>query len=371
MSTVVCQKRIGKKGVSYAINYTHPITGKKTYYKTVKKYKDAQVHVYELSALLNLGKIPENNKMIPLKFSEVSMSLRKEWKIKLVSKELGKKCHDDYNYWLNALDSEFGKLLLCSITKEQIIDYRNFQVLKNSVVSANKYLKIIKAVFKHGREIKAVVDDPSSKISLLNEKEHERNRFLFPNELDNLIEASLQLRARYYLPAIIYLGAEHGASRQEILSLRWSDINFDYNDKGIISFYRTKNKNQRTEYLMPRTKEALIKWRDHQTWMRHRKRIEHDGSGIVFCHLNGRPVKHFSKAFNEACRIAGIKNFHFHDLRHCFGSNLLLSGATLKDVKEMIGHSDISMTDRYSHLSLEHKLFRQEQLAKHYSKNKS
>jgi len=36
-------------------------------------------------------------------------------------------------------------------------------------------------------------------------------------------------------------------------------------------------------------------------------------------------------------------------------------------VKEMIGHSDISMTDRYSHLTLEHNLLRQEQLAKHYS----
>jgi site-specific recombinase XerD len=32
------------------------------------------------------------------------------------------------------------------------------------------------------------------------------------------------------------------------------------------------------------------------------------------------------------------------------------AGASLKDVKEMIGHSDISMTDRYSHLRLAHKL---------------
>ena len=42
MSTVVVQKRVGKRGTSYAVNYTHPITGKKTYYKTLKKYKDAK-----------------------------------------------------------------------------------------------------------------------------------------------------------------------------------------------------------------------------------------------------------------------------------------------------------------------------------------
>jgi site-specific recombinase XerD len=44
----------------------------------------------------------------------------------------------------------------------------------------------------------------------------------------------------------------------------------------------------------------------------------------------------------------------------------LLSGANINDVKEMIGHSDISMTDRYSHLTLNHHKAMQEKLAKHY-----
>ena len=90
---------------------------------------------------------------------------------------------------------------------------------------------------------------------------------------------------------------------------------------------------------------------------------------LVFCRLNGDPIKRFDKAWKETCKIAGIRNFHFHDLRHTFCSNLILTGAGLKDVKEMIGHKDISMTDRYSHLSLDRKLYWQEKLAKHYSNN--
>ena len=58
---------------------------------------------------------------------------------------------------------------------------------------------------------------------------------------------------------------------------------------------------------------------------------------------------------------------YFHDLRHTFCSNLILSGAGLKEVKDMIGQADISMTDRYSHLSLKHNLSKQIQLAEHYS----
>ena len=82
--------------------------------------------------------------------------------------------------------------------------------------------------------------------------------------------------------------------------------------------------------------------------------------------INGQPIKRFDSAWRHICKIAKIKDFHYHDLRHTFCSNLLLSGANIKDVKEMIGHSDISMTDRYSHLTLNHHKAMQEKLAKHY-----
>ena len=105
----------------------------------------------------------------------------------------------------------------------------------------------------------AVSVDPSESITKLNEKEHERNRFLFPFELERLIEASLKTRAKYYMPSIIYLGAEHGAAKQEILGLKWSKINFDFGEDGLITLFRTKNKCERTDNLMPRSKEALLK----------------------------------------------------------------------------------------------------------------
>jgi site-specific recombinase XerD len=43
----------------------------------------------------------------------------------------------------------------------------------------------------------------------------------------------------------------------------------------------------------------------------------------------------------------------------------ILSGSDLKDVKEMTGHTDFSMTDRFSHLTLSHKQLRQDMLAEH------
>jgi site-specific recombinase XerD len=101
-------------------------------------------------------------------------------------------------------------------------------------------------------------------------------------------------------------------------------------------------------------------------WMRHRKKINHIKIDFVFCHLDGSPIKNFNKTWWKSLEIAGIQDFHFHDLRHTFCSNLILSGAGLKEVKEMIGHKDIAMPDRYSHLTDEHKYIRQKRLADHY-----
>ena len=53
-------------------------------------------------------------------------------------------------------------------------------------------------------------------------------RLLLPPEIEKLVQASKRTRAKYYLPAAILLEAEHGASRQEVLTLRESDVNVEY-----------------------------------------------------------------------------------------------------------------------------------------------
>src|SRR5262249_2619634 len=60
-------------------------------------------------------------------------------------------------------------------------------------------------------------------------------------------------------------------------------------------------------------------------------------------------------AFNRACREAGIENLHFHDLRHTAASYMVMSGVDLPTVKEILGHREINMTLRYSHLAPAHK----------------
>ena len=369
MATVLIQKRKRDKRNSHIIYYKDPYTGQRKYYKTFQRQIEAQRAANDLRTLLDSGKLPSQyrTRINPLTFENVAEQLKKDWLSRLKTGEIRQKTADEYIITLNVVKRTFNRQLLCEISLDTIKDYRSEIAFKLSNISSNRRLFVIKQVFKLALIQHAITENICDQIKYLSEKRHERNRFLLPHELDDLITASKQTKAKYYMPALIYLGAEHGASKQEALSLQWSAINFNFDDIGLIRFFRTKNQRERTEYLMPRSRKAIMEWRDHLEWMRHRKKISANGSNLIFCHLNGSPIKQFKSAWKTICKAAGIEKFHFHDLRHTFCSNLILSGAGLKEVKEMIGHSDISMTDRYSHLTPRHKLLKQQQLAKHYT----
>jgi site-specific recombinase XerD len=78
--------------------------------------------------------------------------------------------------------------------------------------------------------------------------------------------------------------------------------------------------------------------------------------GHVFRKPNGYPftADYVSKKFKQICREAQIDgSIHFHSLRHSFASALVKSGVSIYTVKELMGHSSVSVTEIYSHLQVE------------------
>ena len=142
---------------------------------------------------------------------------------------------------------------------------------------------------------------------------------------------------------IVLIALTTGARRNEILNLRWNNVDLR---KRIAILEDTKNRERRSLTLVPQVVEELKK-------LKKIRRIDDD---LIFAHpkTGKHSYYHFEKAWRKARQDAGISDFRFHDLRHSCASYLAMNGATTAEIAAVLGHKTLVMVKRYSHLSDEH-----------------
>ncbi len=146
-----------------------------------------------------------------------------------------------------------------------------------------------------------------------------------------------------YLHPIVILAMNTGLRRGEIFQLMWSDINFD---AAVLTVRGLTAKSGKTRHI-PLNQEALSVL---QKWQ-----IQQQNNLLIFPGKEGCAFNNINKSWKGLMNASEINNFRFHDLRHHFASKLVMLSVDLNTVRELLGHSDISMTLRYAHLAPEHK----------------
>ena len=135
-----------------------------------------------------------------------------------------------------------------------------------------------------------------------------------------------------------------GIKVSELIELTLQDVNLQL---GILHMHQTRH-----ERIVPVYPAAARHLSEYITSVRPAI-VQNDDEDRLFTNMNGAPMSRqgFWKIIKHYADMAGIrKDITPHTLRHSFAAHLLENGAQLSDIKEMLGHSDISSTQIYAQL---------------------
>jgi len=180
------------------------------------------------------------------------------------------------------------------------------------------------------------------KVKMLKEN-NQRLRYLSKDESQVLVNA-----CDTHLKPIVVTALNSGMRKGEILTLKWHNIDLKH---GFVLLDRTKNGERREIPINGTLKESLESLYSGTKERPRRVDIPY----VFYDPKSEKPYQNVKRSFNSACRRAGIKDFRFHDLRHTFASQLVMAGADLTTVRELLGHKTLTMTLRYAHLAPSHK----------------
>jgi integrase/recombinase XerD len=229
-----------------------------------------------------------------------------------------------------------------------------------AVTSQRRHLASLRGLAREMADEKIIERDPAPAVKL---RPHPRKlpRTLSPRDIDNLITAIDTVSARGLRDrAMLEMAYGCGLRVSELVGLQLHQVNLA---AGVVVVLGKGGK----ERMVPIGPSAI---RALKAYMERRDEIlnppsdgKRDGTEVsrrvsaVFITRLGRAMTRqgFFKALKGwAAADSRLSWMSPHTLRHCFATHLLEGGADLRAVQEMLGHSDISTTQIYTHLSKSH-----------------
>lgn len=235
---------------------------------------------------------------------------------------------------------QLGERPLSEVTPARLAECRDRLAQGRAPATVNRYLAALGAAFRVAvAEWQWLEDNPLRKVRRPPEPSG-RVRFLSDEERRRLLAAG-QASSNRYLYAIVVLALSTGARKQEVLGLTWPDVDLP---RARLLLQLTKNRERRSLPLAGRALEEIQQ-------MAKVRRLD---TPLLFPRADGRRPIDIRHAWARALKEADVKDFRFHDLRHSAASYLAMTGASLAEIAEVLGHKTLAMVKRYAHLSEAH-----------------
>lgn len=226
---------------------------------------------------------------------------------------------------------------LTDITPPDIEGYKLHRRKEVSGSTVNRELALLKRIFNLAIDWDLYLgSNPLRKVKFFQEV-NTGFRVLSQEEQSRLVETATPV-----IQDIVLYALNTGSRIGEIFSLRWQNVDLERN---LITVFSSKT--QKTQ-LIPINGEVR---RILEYWALGRK-----SEFVFYNHATGKPLVDLGAGLDLACKKAGITGVTWHTLRHTFASRLLERGVDIMTVKELLGHSTVTVTMRYTHSNLASKV---------------
>jgi len=281
------------------------------------------------------------------------------WLSDTVKPRLASRTHEDYAETVKRhIEPHIGGIPLARLTPQEVQKMLVVLATNVSPQMALRARRILRAALNRAmkwgyitRNAAALTDAP--KVT------PRETTALTPAEATAFLAAVADDRLEALYTVALALGLRQG----EALGLRWQDVDLEAGTLAVrYQLQRVDGKPALVEPKTPKSRrtlalpalavDALRRHRVRQLEERLWAGIRWQEQGLIFTSTIGTPVDEHNlrKQFRALLVAAKIRHIRFHDLRHSAGSLLAAQGATGRDIMEVLGHSQISTTVRYTHV---------------------
>lgn len=315
----------------------HDAEGRRHREKVGRRSDAKQLYMKRKAEALAGKKLPERLRQKPVLFNELADDAIEYAKAHKISWE-------DDEFRLKKIREVFGTRTADSITPQEIERWFSSQNAdrerKWRPATFNRYKALFSLVYRQGINNGKVQANPARKVKTRREN-NTRDRYLLPEE-ETRLRVVIEKNCPQRLPEL-EIALHTGMRRAEQYEAEWNWVDFA---NKTLTVPRSKHGEKRRVYLNDAALAALrLLWQFSE------------GKGRVFARLyNSEQTKGAREWFEKAISDAGVTNFRWHDLRHTFGSRLVMKGVDIRTVQELMGHKTINVTLRYAHLAPQHQL---------------
>lgn len=266
----------------------------------------------------------------------------------LLEKKYSKNTIISYTNDLNKFKNYFeNKKILKNINHNDIKEYIRHLSKEENTRSIARTISSLKSFYKFLLIEKFVNKSPLENISSPKQKK-ELPKILSEEEIDKLLNIPLNNNYSYRNKAMLELMYSSGLRVSELINLKVIDIDLDM---ALVRVYGKGSK----ERVIPLGEFAINALKEYITYHRS-SMLKKKPCDYLFLNSRGDKMTRqaFFKILKELAKTQNIKTeFSPHTLRHSFATHLLKHGADLRSIQELLGHSDVSSTQIYTHISNE------------------